>query len=116
MVEVVGARAKCVALATAGRSGGAAMADLTPDAVCDLIRAADHPDAQCIVLSCTGVAGAHLLQGMERELGKPILDTIAVTLWKALRLVGVRDPLYGWGALLEARLEEPNGHHMYVLK
>jgi maleate isomerase len=109
MVEVFGAHGvTCVGLATAGRSGGAAMADLTPDAVCELIRAADDPDAQCIVLSCTGVAGAHLVDRMERELGKPILDTIAVTLWKGLRLVGVDDALDGWGALLDGRLERSN--------
>lgn len=108
MVEIFGAHGvTCVGLANAGRSGGAAMADLMPEAVCDLIRAADHPDADCIVLSCTGVAGAQLLDRMERELGKPILDTIAVTLWKALRLVGVDDPLYGWGALLDGGLQRP---------
>jgi maleate isomerase len=107
MVEIFGAHGvTCVGLATAGRSGGAEMADLTPDAVCDLIRAADHPDAECIVLSCTGVAGAQLVDYMERELGKPILDTIAVTLWKGLRLVGVDEPLQRWGALLDGRLEE----------
>lgn len=116
MVEVFGAHGvTCVGLAAAGRSGGAAMADLTPDAVCELIRGADDPAAQCIVLSCTGVAGAHLVDRMERELGKPILDTIAVTLWKGLQLVGVDDALDGWGALLDGRLErrdavtEPTG-------
>jgi maleate isomerase len=110
MVEIFAAHGvTCVGLATAGRSGGAEMADLTPDAVCDLIRAADHPDAECIVLSCTGVAGAQLVDRMERELGKPILDTIAVTLWKGLRLVGIDEPLHGWGALLDGRLQErPN--------
>ena len=98
MVEIFGAHGvTCVGLATAGRSGGAEMADLTPDAVCDLIRAADHPDAECIVLSCTGVAGAQLVDYMEHELGKPILDTIAVTLWKGLRLVGVNEPLHALG-------------------
>lgn len=111
MVEVFDAHGvTCVGLAAAGRSGGAAMADLTPDAVCDLLRAADHPDAQCIVLSCTGVAGAQLVDCMERELGKPILDTIAVTLWKGLRLVGVYDAIDGWGALLDGRLEAQRGY------
>ena len=33
-------------------------------------------------------------------LGKPIFDSVAVSLWKGLRLVGIKPRLEGWGCLL----------------
>lgn len=67
-----------------------------------LIRDADHPAAQCVVVACTNIPAALLVEEMERELGKPIFDSVAVTLYKALRLVGVETPVHGWGRLLRA--------------
>jgi len=65
-----------------------------------LLRAADSSEAECIVVGCTNLAAAVVLDEMEHELGKPIFDSIAVTLWQALRMVGVERPLHGWGSLL----------------
>jgi maleate isomerase len=52
------------------------------------------------MLICTGVAGAQLVAELEQELGKPIFDSVAVSLWKGLRLVGIKPRLEGWGCLL----------------
>jgi maleate isomerase len=38
---------------------------------------------------------------MEEELGKPIFDSVVVTLWKGLDMAGVRQTITGWGTLLE---------------
>lgn len=65
-----------------------------------LLRDADSPDAECIVVACTNLPAALVLDEMEAELGKPIFDSIAVTLWKALQIVGVHTPIHGWGKLL----------------
>lgn len=65
-----------------------------------LLRDADHPDAECIVVACTNLPATLVLEEMEAELGKPIFDSIAVTLWKALRMVGLDTPIHGWGKLL----------------
>jgi maleate isomerase len=75
-----------------------------------LLRAADCPQAQCLMVGCTNWPAAPLLDELEAELGKPIFDSIAVTLWKALQMVGISRPIHGWGALLRrddtlARLE-----------
>ncbi|TFK55984.1 hypothetical protein OE88DRAFT_1652539 [Heliocybe sulcata] len=67
----------------------------------ELIREADHPDAECIVVACTNWPAALVVQEMEAELGKPIYDSVCVTLWKALGMVGVGIPLFGWGGLLQ---------------
>lgn len=70
------------------------------DEIRSLLRAADSPRAECLMVGCTNWPAAPLLDEMEAELGKPIFDSIAVTLWKALRMVGVTRPIHGWGALL----------------
>src|SRR5690606_9209240 len=43
-----------------------------------LLRDADSPEAQCIAVVCTNVAATPLVEEMEAELGKPIIDSIAV--------------------------------------
>jgi len=65
-----------------------------------LLRDADSPDAECIVVGCTNLPAAMVVEEMEHELGKPIFDSVAVTLWQALRMAGIRNPLHGWGKLL----------------
>lgn len=65
-----------------------------------LLRDADSPEAECIVVACTNLPATVVLDEMEAELGKPIFDSIAVTLWKALQMTSIRTPLHGWGKLL----------------
>lgn len=63
-----------------------------------------------IAIVCTNLKGSALAPVLERQLGIPVLDSISVTLWKCLALVG-RDPaaLGAWGgpfALRPAMSEE----------
>jgi len=85
--------------ANSGVSGNREMALVSEAEVCQLLRAADSPEAECLILICTGVAGAQLVEEMEQELGKPIFDSVAVVLWKALALAGIEPRLDGWGSL-----------------
>lgn len=55
----------------------------------DLIRAADAPAAQAIVVACTNLATYELIAPLEAELGKPILSANQATMWAALRMVGL---------------------------
>jgi maleate isomerase len=89
-----------VRTANAGVTGNREMALVSEDRVRALVRAADSPEAECILLVCTGVAGAQLVDELEVELGKPVFDSVAVTLWKALTLVGIDPRIPGWGSLL----------------
>ncbi|GAA4341888.1 aspartate/glutamate racemase family protein [Pigmentiphaga soli] len=65
-----------------------------------LLRDADHPEADCLMVGCTNLPATVLLDEMEHELGKPVLDSIAVTAWHALAMAGVDRPIHGWGMLL----------------
>jgi maleate isomerase len=93
---------EAVAVANARIETNREMAHVSEEEVRALVRAADHPDADCIAVICTGMAAAHLVPELERELGKPIVDSIAVVLWKALAMVGIDPCAPGWGALLAA--------------
>ena len=66
----------------------------------DLLRRVDHPRAEAIAVVCTNFAGAYLVDALEAELGKPIVDSVLVVLWDALRLAGLDISIPGWGRLL----------------
>lgn len=55
----------------------------------EMIRAA-APGAQAVALVCTNLRGAFAAAELEPELGIPVLDSVSVTLWKALDLLGGR--------------------------
>jgi maleate isomerase len=96
-----------VSSACTGVSENRAMALISADRVRALVHEADSPEADCVLIYCTGVAGAHLVDQLEAELGKPVFDSVAVTLWKALGMVGIDPQLSGWGSLLAGALPAP---------
>jgi maleate isomerase len=101
IVEVFSAEGlEIVSAAHAGVSENRAMAFVSEDRVRRLVHEADVPEADCVLIYCTGVAGAQLVAELEEELGKPVYDSVAMALWKGLRLVGIEPRLSGWGSLL----------------
>jgi len=58
------------------------------DVTADLIRKADHPDAEAIIVSCTNMATYDLIEPLEAELGKPVISANQGSMWAALGLVG----------------------------
>ncbi len=64
------------------------------------------PNSQGIAVVCTNVPATPLVDELERSLGIPIFDSIAVTAWKCLEMVGVEPKLAGWGKLLRGETAE----------
>jgi maleate isomerase len=93
-----------VASTAAGVSDNRSMAHVAESTVRALVRDADRAVADCILIYCTGVAGAQLADELEGTYGKPVFDSVAVTLWKALTMVGIEPRLDGWGSLLSGTL------------
>ena len=75
----------CAAERHAGISVNFDFAALGADAIAGMVRevAAARPDA--IAIFCTNMDGATLAHAWSRELGMPIVDSIAAALWGALR-------------------------------
>lgn len=54
----------------------------------ELIRLADTPDAEAIVVSCTNLPTYDLIAPLEAELGKPIITANQAIIWAGLRRLG----------------------------
>lgn len=92
----------CEADAGMGIQDNFAFAEVPAERLSAMIRsvAARKPDA--ITVLCTNLRSAHLVAGLEAELGIPIYDTVATAVWKSLILAGA-DPtrVVGWGRLFQ---------------
>jgi maleate isomerase len=66
----------------------------------DMGVAADHPDAQAVMLACGNWLTMGIVDRLESAIGKPVLTTNQVSLWAVLGLAGYRAPVFGWGRLL----------------
>ena len=91
---------RCVNSANLGISTNFAFAEIDLETLRDLVRRADHPDAEAVVVVCTNLAAARLVEELEQELGKPVHDSLVVSLWHPLRMIGWQQPIPGWGRLL----------------
>lgn len=91
---------ECVAERHTGESVNYAFAEITSSEIERLIRevAADGPDA--IIVMCTNMRAAPLVDRLEEETGILIIDSLAAYVWKALRLGGINTArITGWGRL-----------------
>ena len=91
--EVIGSRS--AGLETEWQIGNA-----PPSVWYELAREADSPSAECILLACSGIRTAAIIEPLERDIGKPVVSAPAVSVWAGLRLAGVKAPVYGRGVLL----------------
>ena len=62
----------------------------------------DHPDADTIFISCTGLRVAPIITTLERKLAKPVTTAVQTTMWDVLRLARAFCPL-------------PDRGHLYTL-
>ncbi|MBL6456517.1 aspartate/glutamate racemase family protein [Belnapia sp. T6] len=90
----------CVAERHLEDPGNFSFAEHTEAVVAGMVRevAAARPEA--IVIHCTNFRGAGVAAALEAETGIPVLDSIAVSLWGALRAAGAETAgLARWGRL-----------------
>jgi maleate isomerase len=73
---------------------------LGPDTAYDLARQVDRQDAEAIVLACTNWQTMDAIERIERDVGKPVISTTQASIWAALRVIGYKQPIAGYGRLL----------------
>lgn len=73
---------------------------LDPDAVFELGKQADHPEAEAVVLSCTDMRSVETLNRLESAIGKPVISSNQAMMFQALQLAGIANPIPGFGKLL----------------
>lgn len=97
---------KVVAARGLGMVDNLAVGRLGPESAYDLARDAAHADADAVVLACTNWRSMDVIERLERELGRPVVSTTQVSVWDALRLVGYRGEVSGYGRLLRTLAAE----------
>lgn len=73
---------------------------LGPEDAKRLVAKADRPDIDAIFISCADFACAEAIEEIERRHGKPVVTSVQVVLWSALRAAGYGKPIEGYGKLL----------------
>lgn len=63
--------------------------EVTYRQVVDVVRSADRPEAEAVYISCTNLPTYEIIGPLEQELGKPVLTANQVTMWAALRRMGL---------------------------
>ncbi|MDU8911657.1 aspartate/glutamate racemase family protein [Aestuariicoccus sp. MJ-SS9] len=95
----------CVAERHLGDPGNFSFATYDEDTVADLIREVARKGPGAIAVFCTNFDGTRVAPRVEKETGVPVLDSISVTMWHALRLAGMdTSALSGWGRIFECDL------------
>ncbi len=62
--------------------------NVTYEETAAMIRAADRPDAEAVVISCTNLPTYDLIAPLEEELGKPVISANQATIWASLKRIG----------------------------
>ena len=71
-----------------------------PESLSRLVRYIDRPEAEVVFLSCTNLATVEKIAELEAEIGKPVITSNQATFWNAMRTMGLRDRIEGYGSLL----------------
>ncbi|WP_433167934.1 maleate cis-trans isomerase family protein [Kribbella sp. CA-247076] len=92
-----------VAMGSHGIVTAAEVGTLEPEQVIAMVKAADHPDAEAILVPDTAMHTLQIVDDLEAAAGKPVLTANQVTVWKGLQLIGPVPSLSGLGRLFSAR-------------
>jgi maleate cis-trans isomerase len=95
--------AEVVAMGSHGIITAAEVGTLEPEHVIAMVKAADHPDAEAVLVPDTAMHTLAIIGELEAAIGKPVLTANQVTVWKGLQLLGPIPALPGLGTLFEDR-------------
>jgi len=82
---------------------------VTLEEVYHLARRSDHPDAEAVFISCTGLKTIGVLAALEQDLGKPVVSANQASFWDCLRRAGIADRITGYGRLFDLPSPELSG-------
>jgi len=83
------------------------VARLSPDTAFENGRKADRKEADAVFLACGNWPTTSIVEKLERAVGKPVLTTNNMAVWQALKKMGVRERVPGFGQLLREMPDLP---------
>lgn len=85
-----------------GNLDGAAVNDVSLQAVRKLAVGVNTVDAEVVYIPCTALRTLEIIESLEEDLGKPVISANQATMWHAQQLAGVNARLEGLGTLFHA--------------
>jgi arylmalonate decarboxylase len=73
---------------------------VSPRQVFDHALSIDNDEADALLICCTDLGTADILQQLEDSLGKPVISSNTATFWASLRAAGIDQKVSGYGRLL----------------
>ena len=64
---------------------------------------AKHPDVDGVYMPCNKWRTVSVIERIEKESNKPVVTNTQAWTWEALRMMGINDPIPGYGRLLTLR-------------
>jgi len=61
----------------------------------------DTKDADALFISCTNLRTIEIIESLEKNIGKPVVTSNQATFGLALKMMGIRERISGFGSLLE---------------
>jgi hypothetical protein len=61
------------------------------------------PKADGVFIGCTNFRCSDVIEQLEQDLGKPVITSNQATAWQLMRLLGIDDPVEGYGELLRRK-------------
>ena len=78
-----------------------AFSQIPPADIAAMVRAVAAEKPPAIMIVCTNLNSARLVEELEQELGIPIYDSTTAVVWQSLRLAGIDTrSVSGWGRLM----------------
>jgi len=81
-------------------------AKIEPGEIYRKVREITTPKSEAVFVACTQLRAMEVLDNLERDLGKPVVSTTQASVWDALRMVGYRREVPGYGQLLRSLAAE----------
>jgi maleate isomerase len=66
----------------------------------------DNDEAEAILLSCTNLRTIEIIGALEKNRGKPVVTSNQATLSLALEVMGIKEPVAGFGRLLDGAVTD----------
>lgn len=90
----------CTAERASGLRDNFSFAEVPEADIAAMVRAVVQDGCDAVAIVCTNLRGAFLAPALEQETGVPVLDSVAVTLWRSLVMAGYpADRLRAFGRL-----------------
>ena len=74
---------------------------LQPEQILKFAVQADSPQAEAIVLSCTDLRAAEIIEELEMQTGKPVITSNQALMFAAMQTLELNDTVNGFGRLFE---------------